>query len=221
MFDHVLHFCDTIECDQSTRAMYHFLCKMPDVLILSPFKTGTWAVYNACLNAGFSVVRSHGIERPKDVKYIITMVRDWPAQCVSAFFQDNFRKEYPYYVGTQDEIAMMPPNKLFQVFAKQEWHTFSHVDFKHCWGILEKEYGVHLEKRAPQVRAENGYKVLVLRVEDARNSKRLCKFLGKRVVLRRVHCRTDKAYVRFKKRCMKRVRKVLRPYVKDFTIPNE
>lgn len=192
---------------------------MTDVLVLSPFKTGTWSVYNACKRAGFSTARSHGKERPKGVKYIITMVRNWPSQCVSAFFQDNFRKEYPYYVGTKEEIAKMPLQRLFRVFAKQPWHTFSHVDYKHCWGIIENDYGISLDQKAPQVKGNDKCKVLVLRMEDPKNSRRLSKFLGRRVELRQDHVRNDPTYLRFKKRFMKRVRKTLRPHTPNFTIP--
>lgn len=193
------------------------------VLVLSGFKTGTMAFQNAIKRAGFDVVRSHGQERPKDVDYIINIVRFFPHICMSAFFQDNWRKEYPYYVGSKEEICASETSKLFEVFKAQQWERFSHVNYRHYWDIIKKNYGVNLDPaQLPQTKEENGYKVITLALEDGNevNSRYLSAFLNKEVTLKKEHASDTKwskdIYSQFKKDYANQIIELLKPlYVED------
>ena len=197
------------------------------VLVLSGFKTGTMAFQNAIRRAGFEVVRSHGQERPKDVDYIVNVVRFFPHVCMSAFFQDNWRKEYPYYVGSKEEICATETSRLFDVFKAQKWERFSHVNYRHYRNIIQTDYGVELDPaQLPQTKEENGYKVITLALEDGNdiNSRYLSAFLNKEVTLKKEHvsntnwCRD--IYAKFKKDYSDQIIELLKPLYEEDPVYN-
>ena len=192
------------------------------VLIVSPFKTGTFAIHDACKRAGIKDVRREHLVRddcPADITHVVTMVRSFPEQCVSAFFMDIDQPGYEYHFGPRRKVLAAPLEALFAHFKSVDWHSFYHLNYRFTWDQVKKRFGADLRLNVlPQSAWGTGKRTraIALYIDHPNEelSRSLSLFFGRPVQVKRVHEGRNRwykhKYAEFKRRYMPQIRRLLK-----------
>lgn len=164
-----------------------------NVLVVSPYKTGTHSIEVACINSGIPVTRTHG-KCTNSPSHVITMVRNFTDQIISAYFQDISTLEYVYHFGTHAEVLAATQDALVLHFLKFDWTSYEHLSYQNAWGNIFESYGHLLDptKKLPQMVGN----VLAITIDASNDelNEQLSAFLGQPITIASNHKGKDKWY---------------------------
>lgn len=129
-----------------------------NVLILSPFKTGTTSLFATFKSNNVDVIKLHDIDETfhTDYSHIFLITRNQKDLYLSAFFQDIDNPEFEYYFGTQQEVLEADISDLISHFNRFDFSKYSHLDINHYLDLLKKYFKVNI----PNLSEDEEFKIV-------------------------------------------------------------
>jgi len=118
-----------------------------NILILSPFKTGTTSLYATFYENNINVLKLHDIDHTfhTDYSHVFLLTRERKKLYLSAYFQDIDNPEFEYHYGTQEEVLNADISDIIKHYKKFNFEKYTHLDIKYYLNLLEKYFDVQIE----------------------------------------------------------------------------